>query len=309
MRCGEKEELKQIEQKLTKVQDRNNTLKKENLLLKEKVLDLEYRQRRNNLIFDGISDAQKETDLDCIRKLRFVLRNIPGIDVEGFRIDRCLRLDGSFKLGTKRRIICCFNWFYDVQCILHNHKLLPTGVYVTEDLAEEWVDRRKGVSFTLEVEFEFTTWAWVQATAEMNISEVAEGIMGRLIQCFNWTRGSDYWATAECHFGGGLNSSSGGELKLYLGCTGSTRKVLKPIFNAAKRDEKLKQKMFLSKDRLIIDGRSFTVAPVNNVAEASGLIDMASTCQRSNEETVLFLGSHSPLSNLYSSNFTFDNRM
>ena len=30
-------------------------------------------------------------------------------------------------------------------------------------------------------------------------------------------------ATAECCFGGGLNSSSGGELKLYLGCTGSTK--------------------------------------------------------------------------------------
>ena len=29
-------------------------------------------------------------------------------------------------------------------------------------------------------------------------------------------------ATAECHFSGGLNSSSGGKLKLYLGCTGST---------------------------------------------------------------------------------------
>ena len=29
-------------------------------------------------------------------------------------------------------------------------------------------------------------------------------------------------ATAETAFGGGLNSSSGGELKLYLCCTGST---------------------------------------------------------------------------------------
>ena len=29
-------------------------------------------------------------------------------------------------------------------------------------------------------------------------------------------------ATVECHFGSGLNSSLGGELKLYLGCTGST---------------------------------------------------------------------------------------
>ena len=29
-------------------------------------------------------------------------------------------------------------------------------------------------------------------------------------------------ATAKTAFGGGLNSSSGGELKLYLSCTGST---------------------------------------------------------------------------------------
>ena len=32
-------------------------------------------------------------------------------------------------------------------------------------------------------------------------------------------------ATTECHFGSGLNSSSGGELKLYLGCRGSTAEV------------------------------------------------------------------------------------
>ena len=32
-------------------------------------------------------------------------------------------------------------------------------------------------------------------------------------------------ATAECHSGGGLNSSSGGELKLYLGCIGSNELV------------------------------------------------------------------------------------
>ena len=32
-------------------------------------------------------------------------------------------------------------------------------------------------------------------------------------------------ATAEMAFGGGLNSSSGGELKLYLRCTGSTLEI------------------------------------------------------------------------------------
>ena len=36
-------------------------------------------------------------------------------------------------------------------------------------------------------------------------------------------------ATAECCSRGGLNSSSGGELKLYLGCTGSTSRTQRTI--------------------------------------------------------------------------------
>ena len=41
-------------------------------------------------------------------------------------------------------------------------------------------------------------------------------------------------ATAECHFGSGLNSSSGGELKLYLGCTGSTFRRDRMTFHCQK---------------------------------------------------------------------------
>ena len=41
-------------------------------------------------------------------------------------------------------------------------------------------------------------------------------------------------ATTECRFGGGLNSSSGGELRLYLGCTGSTLNLQKFAENCMK---------------------------------------------------------------------------
>ena len=34
-----------------------------------------------------------------------------------------------------------FNWYHDVQVILRNRKLLPRGIYVNEDLPEDWVDR------------------------------------------------------------------------------------------------------------------------------------------------------------------------
>ena len=171
--------IKEIETKLVKVEKRNQVLEAENSKLKEKLLDIEYNQKRNNLIFEGIIDAADESVLQCIEKLCYVLKDIPGM--ANFKIDRCHRFDGSFKPTGKRRVMCVFNWFQDARRVLVNRKLLPRGVFVLEDLPKTWVDRRK---------------------------------------------------------------------------------VLKPIFNAAKRNDKLKLKTFLSKDRLIINGKPITVAPV-----------------------------------------------
>ena len=101
------------------VEKQNKQLLDENVALKEKLLDLEYKQRRNNLIFEGIYDEQGETDIQCMNKLRLTLVNVPGLDSENVHIDRCYRLDGVFK-ETPCRILCSFNLSYDVQCILRN---------------------------------------------------------------------------------------------------------------------------------------------------------------------------------------------
>ena len=220
--------VKQMEQKLTKVEQCNKSLEMENLHLKEKLLGLEYRQQRNNLIFEGVVDSAREADLECIRKLRFVLKDVPGLNVAQFRIDRCHRLDGHFKPQVNHRLICAFNWYNNVQCILRNRKCLPKGVYVSEDLPEEWIDRCK---------------------------------------------------------------------------------ILKPIFNAAKRNENLKDKTHLTKDRLIIDGNTYAAGPEFNYANANAVIDLKQTCERSSDDksVQLFLGCHSPFSNLYTSSFNIDN--
>ena len=216
-----------LERKLNKVEQKNKTLESENLQLREKLLDLEYRQRRNNLVFDGIYDAPNELDLDCIQKLRHVVRDIPGLNVQRFQIKRCHRLDGAYKQGSTRRLICALNWHYDVQCILRNCKKLPRGIFVTEDLPEEWMDRRK---------------------------------------------------------------------------------ILKPIYNTVKRIASLKAKTHLTKDKLIIDGRTFTTSPTNNnVNEANLLLDLNATCQHSDADNILFLGSHSIYSNMFSADFTLNN--
>ena len=218
--------IKQMERKLAKVEKRNTTLESENLELKEKLLDLEYRQRRNNLVFEGIPDSEKETDIQCMNKLRNVLNGIPGLDTQKFCIDRCHRLDGPFHAKSTRRVICAFNWYYDVQCILRNRKQLPRGIYVSEDLPEEWIDRRK---------------------------------------------------------------------------------ILKPLYNAAKKTDALKARTHLSKDKLIIDGKSFSAGPHSNYSEASSFVDLQSTCQRSDSQKIIFLGPHSPFSNLFLMNFSVNN--
>ena len=164
--------IKKIDYKLAKAEEHNRHLQLENSDLKEKLLDVEFRQHRNNLIFEGIVDSDKDTDIECIRKIRNVLRSIPGLD-SNFRIDRCHRIDGAFNPAKTRRIICCFNWYVDVQFVLRNRKSLPRGVYVNEDFPEEWVDRRK---------------------------------------------------------------------------------ILKPIYNTAKRNEGLRSKTYFSRDKLVIDG-------------------------------------------------------
>ena len=86
-------------------------------------------------------------------------------------------------------------------------------------------------------------------------------------------------------------------------------KILRPIFNAAKCNDKLKQSTHLSKDKLIIEGHTFTAGLTSNYHEASSLIDLPSTCQQTDQNAgiTLFLSSHSPFSNMYHTDFTINN--
>ena len=219
-------EVKKLSSKLEKVERRNKSLETENSALKEKLNDIEYRQQRNNLIFEGVSDSQNETDLECAQKLCLALKNVPILDHDNFKIERCHRLDGTFKPNLMRRVICCFNWHYDAQCVLKGQKHLPLGIYVSEDLPEEWVD-----------------------------------------------------------------------------CP----KILKPIFNAARRNESLKSKTFLSKDKLIISGKTFSAGMNPNYLEASTFVDVPSTCQRTDSSKMIFFGMHSVFSNLHPASFAVNN--
>ena len=226
-------DVRKLEDRLEKVELQNRELAEENINLKERLLDVEYRQRQCNLIFEGIPDADQESDGECIGKLRSALSHITGrqgFNAQRFVIDKCFRIDGAFRVNQNRRVLCTFNWQRDVQVILKNRRWLPKGLYVNEDMPEEWIDRRR---------------------------------------------------------------------------------ILKPLFVAAKKKDSLKKNTYMTKDRLVIDGTTITAAPVMNVIDAERHIDIPGSCQKTDPsgDKTIFLGCHSVFSNLHYSPFTMDNVM
>ncbi len=124
----------------------NDTLKRENTDLKEKMLSLESYARRNNLVFDGIREEPGETDFHVYGKIVDVLNYIPEFNgiAHNIRISRCHRV-GPYIPNRTRSIIAHFHWFGDRQAILRLKKQLPHGIYVNEDFPSEINDRRRAL--------------------------------------------------------------------------------------------------------------------------------------------------------------------
>ena len=84
------------------------------------------------------------------------------------------------------------------------------------------------------------------------------------------------------------------------------RKQLYPIFRKAKRMDSYKGTVKLDKDKLIIKGKVYTVAPTNNLIELPDDISPERSCERENANVSVFFGSGSPLSNIHPVVFSID---
>ena len=92
--------------------------------IQEKIADLEFHQKRNNLIFEGFPEQKNESDIDLFNRLMDCLSTI--IDTTGVRVARCHRL-GAKRPGYNRPIIANFPWYGDVTAILNAKMHLPKG--------------------------------------------------------------------------------------------------------------------------------------------------------------------------------------
>ena len=221
---GATKSVRELNAKLNVIENVNNNLLEENKQLHDKVTELEFRQRRNNLIFEGVKYGSTDNTETAFSKLQSILHRIYGQSIEKSQIERCHWMTSKIQYN-KKCLIACFGWYGDVQKILKNRKLLPKGVYVNEDLPEEWLDRRK---------------------------------------------------------------------------------ILKPIYNTAKRDDSLKSITFFSKDKLIIKGKAYNAGPDSNLAEIGSVLDVTNTCQKSDSMKTIFQGIHSVFSNLHPAKFMVD---
>lgn len=214
---------------ITKLTDRidqleveSSFLKNENSDLKEKLLLLEFHQRRNNLVFSGIEESNSsESGRDCYNKIMWCISNIPDLDLDSIRINRCHRLGPKVPNKTRDIIAKC-NWYGDLVDVMRGRGHLPNKIYVNEDYPDEWLDRRS---------------------------------------------------------------------------------LLRPILKRAKEIPKFQHKAKLVRDKLIIDGKPYTIEPVNNLRELPPEIKPAETCEKRDMNTIAFLGPHSVFSNFHHANF------
>ena len=130
-------EIVKCNEECAKLRNDNAMLKGRNDDLREKLLKLEYHQRRNNLRFDGIDEPFGETDLDCYYKVIELLQHI--MDTSDAKIARCHRV-GPYRCNGTRAIITNFHWYGDITTILQNKRKLSKGKCVNEDLPDEWLE-------------------------------------------------------------------------------------------------------------------------------------------------------------------------
>ena len=84
------------------------------------------------------------------------------------------------------------------------------------------------------------------------------------------------------------------------------RRILRPIFNKAKKSAKYKGKCRLIVDRLVINSKVFTVEPVNNLNDLPEELNPRRTAEKENDELLVFFTQASPFSNFHPSVFEKD---
>ena len=130
---------------IDKIEIKTNKIQSENVFLKEKLLQLETYDRRENLRFSGIQEEANESHKQTKSKIIELFSNTMEIkDSKFIKLQRCHRLGvKSSKHATSRDIIVRFAFFPDREEVWeHRQKLSGTNITMSEDFTAEIESRR-----------------------------------------------------------------------------------------------------------------------------------------------------------------------
>ena len=138
-----KAQIDNLETEVDYLKNRVAATEQDNTNTKEHVLRLETQQRRDNLIFYGITETQGETDRDCYRKVVDVMSKMNIHEAMNIRIVRCHRTGHSNK-NRPRSIIVKLHWFGDRSRIWEARKNLKgSNIWLSENFPTEIEQRRR----------------------------------------------------------------------------------------------------------------------------------------------------------------------
>ena len=114
---------------------------KQNLMDLDNSIDyLENQSRRNNVVFDGVEENEKETWQESEEKVMTIIEDTMKLD--GVKIERAHRVGKNRPRG--RQIVVKFQNFKDRELVLRNGKRLKgSSIYVREDLSNKILSKRR----------------------------------------------------------------------------------------------------------------------------------------------------------------------
>ena len=128
------------------ISKRVDAVEEELRLVKTKLERMEAQERRNNLVFFGLRENERETDEEAEESLRLMLDELLGIPA--ISIERCHRLG---RRGTPNRpVIVKFSFFKEREMVLKKRSMLRgTRIFVDEDYPASLREKRERLKRTV----------------------------------------------------------------------------------------------------------------------------------------------------------------
>lgn len=136
---------KTIDEKMKLLSVENQQLKDEVVTLKSRIMGLEIETRKKNLILHGIPETEKDKSELLVLILEILNKQSEKANQENWDKWELSKFYRIGKMNSKRirpiLISVTLEWRRD--SILKNNKKFPQGIYATEDLPKETLNKRK----------------------------------------------------------------------------------------------------------------------------------------------------------------------